>query len=176
VSNPRPSRLRFNFGFLLEANYGTSRTIELDYPDILLENDVTLAPLTGIFQAIRNTKGIYIMGELFSNMDVECARCLDPVSVPISIELDEMYHYPPQTAPVGEYFVGEDGFIDMAPLVRQLSLLAAPMQPICREDCQGLCIECGHNLNESDCGCREDDIDPRLTRLGELLDSPQQPT
>lgn len=173
VSNPRPSRLRFNFGFLLEVNYGTSRTIELDYPDILLEDDLTLAPLTGTFQAIRNSKGIYITGQLFSNIDVECARCLDPFSLPIAIDLDELYHYPPHSAPPGEYFVGEDGFIDLAPLVRQISLLAIPMQPICREDCQGLCIECGHNLNDGDCGCVEEDIDPRLAKLGELFDSPQ---
>ena len=38
------SRLRFNFGFLLEADYGTSRLIELDYPSVQLSDDVTLAP------------------------------------------------------------------------------------------------------------------------------------
>jgi uncharacterized protein len=163
--------LRFNFGFLLEANYGTSRTIELDYPAIQLEDDVTLAPLTGKFQAIRNSKGIYVTGLLHSNIDVECARCLDPVTVPLQIQLDEMYNYPPETTPPGEYSVGEDGFIDLAPLVRQLSLLAIPMQLFCRVDCQGLCIECGHNLNEGDCHCPDDDVDPRLSILRELLDS-----
>jgi len=171
VSNLKPSRLRFNFGFLLEANHGTSRTMELDYPTVQLEDDVTLAPLTGKFQAIRNSKGIYITGLLHSNIDVECARCLAPVTVPLKIQLDEMYSYPPETAPPGEYSVGEDGFIDLAPLVRQLSLLAIPMQPICRVDCQGLCIECGHNLNEGDCHCPDDDVDPRLSLLRELLDS-----
>jgi uncharacterized protein len=171
VSNLKPSRLRFNFGFLLEANHGTSRTMELDYPTVQLEDDVTLAPLTGKFQAIRNSKGIYITGLLHSNIDVECARCLDPVTVPLKIQLDEMYSYPPETAPPGEYSVGEDGFIDLAPLVRQLSLLAIPMQPICRVDCQGLCIEFGHNLNEGDCHCPDDDVDPRLSLLRELLDS-----
>ncbi len=171
MNNTKPSRLRFNFGFLLEANYGTSRTMELDYPTIHLEDDVTLSPLTGKFQAIRNSKGIYITGLLQSNIDVECSRCLDPVTVPLQIQLDEMYNYPPETAPTGEYSVGEDGFIDLAPLVRQLSLLAIPMQLFCRVDCQGLCIECGHNLNEGDCHCPDDDVDPRLSILRELLDS-----
>ena len=46
MSNPKRSRLRFNFGFLLEANNGTSRTIELDYPEIQVE-DVMLSPLKG---------------------------------------------------------------------------------------------------------------------------------
>lgn len=156
---------------MIEASYGTSRTIELDYPTIRVEDDVTLTPLTGQFQAIRNSKGIFITGLLHSNIDVECARCLAPVTVPLNIELEELYHYPPGSAPPGEYSLGEDGFIDLAPLVRQLSLLEVPMQPICRQDCQGLCIECGHNLNESDCGCPDDDVDPRLSILRELLDS-----
>lgn len=171
MSGNRPSRLRFNFGFLLEANVGTIRTIELDYPTIDLENDITLTPLKGTFQASRNSKGIYIGGELFSNIGAECARCLDPVQLPITIQLDELYYYPPHEAPPGDYFVGDDGFIDLAPLVRQLSLLEIPMQPFCRPDCKGLCIECGHNLNEGECGCERDIIDPRLAGLRELLDS-----
>ncbi len=170
MSNPKRSRLRFNFGFLLEANNGTSRTIELDYPEIQAE-DVLLTPLIGAFRAIRNSKGIYIAGSLTSNIDAECSRCLKPILLPIAIELDEMYNYPPESAPPGEYAVGEDGFIDLAPLIRQLSLLEIPMQLFCREECLGLCIECGHNLNDSDCGCTEDPIDPRLAKLKELLDS-----
>jgi uncharacterized protein len=170
VSNSKRSRLRFNFGFLLEANNGTSRIIELDYPEIQVE-DVMLTPLKGEYRAIRNSKGIYITGSLASNIDAECSRCLDAILLPITIELDEMYNYPPESAPPGEYSVGEDGFVDLAPLVRQLSLLEIPMQLFCRDDCLGLCIECGHNLNDDDCGCTEDDIDPRLAKLKELLDS-----
>ena len=170
MTNKKPSRLRFNFGFLLEANPGTSRTIELDYPSILLEDEVLLEPLTGSFQAIRNSKGIYITGKLASNTEADCARCLDPVRLPIEIELDDLYYHPPQTAPAGEFSVGEDGFVDLAPLVRQLSLLAIPMQPFCKPDCKGLCAECGQNLNDGACHCEKDTIDPRLSALRNLLD------
>jgi uncharacterized protein len=65
--------------------------------------------------------------------------------------------------------VGEDGMIDLAPLVRELSLLALPIKVLCRPDCQGLCQECGANLNLGDCGCAENEIDPRLAALGSLL-------
>ncbi len=171
MTNKKPSRLRFNFGFLIEANPGTSRTIELDYPSILIEDEVLLEPLTGAFQAIRNSKGIYITGKLASTAEAECARCLDPVRLPINIELDDLYYHPPQTAPAGEFVVGEDGFIDLAPLVRQLGLLAIPMQPFCQADCKGLCAECGQNLNDGDCHCEIDEIDPRLSALRNLLDS-----
>jgi uncharacterized protein len=170
MSSNKGSKLRFNFGFLLEAVTGTSRTMELDYPSIMLEDDVTLTPLKGIFQAIRNSKGIYITGQLHSNVGTECARCLDPVHLAFTFQLDDLFYYPPQSAPAGEFLVGEDGFLDLAPLVRQLSLLEIPMQPFCRPDCKGLCAECGQNLNEAACDCEIDSIDPRLASLRSLLD------
>jgi uncharacterized protein len=173
VTTKKTSRLRFNFGFLLEANLGTSRTIELDYPSILLEDEVTLEPLTGSFQAIRNSKGIYITGQLNSKTETECARCLTPVLLPIQIELDDLFYHPAHEAPEGEFAVGEDGFIDLAPLVRELSLLELPMQHFCREDCKGLCPNCGKNLNEGACECPADDTDPRLSILRDLLDAQQ---
>jgi uncharacterized protein len=89
--------------------------------------------------------------------------------VPVEVALDELYYYPPHIAPPGEHRVGEDGMIDLAPLVRELSLLAVPIKVLCREDCQGLCQECGANLNLGDCGCAESEIDPRLAVLESLL-------
>ncbi len=163
------SRLRFNFGFLLEADYGTSRRIELDYPSIKLSEDVTLTPLQGLLTATRTTEGIYIQGQLQSLMSMECVRCLDEAIVPIEITLDELYYYPPHIAPPGEHRVGEDGLIDLAPLVRELSLLSLPIKVLCRPNCQGLCQECGANLNQGECGCAENGIDPRFAVLESLL-------
>jgi uncharacterized protein len=108
---------------------------------------------------------------LFSNISAECARCLEPLMLDIAIQMDDLFYYPPQTAPQGEFSVGEDGFLDLAPLVRQLSLLEFPMQPFCRSDCKGLCINCGQNLNEAECDCEVDEIDPRFNVLRSLLDS-----
>lgn len=164
-----PSRLRFNFGFFLEANLGTSRTIELNYPTIEVE-DLTLSPLTGTFTATRTSEGVYVSGRLHTTLAGECVRCLETAVMPIPISLGDLFYYPPQTAAEGEYAIGDDGFIDLAPLVREMAVLETPIQPICRYDCQGLCIECGHNLNEGDCGCEPDPIDPRLSALQQLLD------
>ena len=153
---------------MLEADLGTSRTIELAYPSVEIE-DVVLRPLTGEFQAIRNSNGIFVTGELQSDVGVQCARCLIDIELPISIKLDDLFYYPPETAPAGEFSVGEDGFIDIGPLVRQLSLLEIPMQPFCRPDCKGLCIECGQNLNELSCDCDVEYVDPRLEALRYLI-------
>lgn len=170
MSKKRQSRLRFNFGFLLEAENGTRRTIELDYPSIRVAEDLTLAPLTGSFTATRISEGIYVTGTLHSQTAAQCVRCLEVALVDITIDLDELFHYPPYKAGPNEYVVGENGFIDLSPLVREVAILDLPMRPLCKPDCQGLCMVCGQNLNEGDCGCEEDDIDPRLASLKALLE------
>ncbi|MCA9916427.1 MAG: DUF177 domain-containing protein [Anaerolineales bacterium] len=170
MTNKRPSRLRFNFGFFLEATLGTSRTIELNYPTIEVE-DLTLSPLNGTFTATRTSEGVYLSGVLHSTLGAECVRCLEEAIVPVDLKLDDLFYYPPHTAPEGEYIIGEDGFIDLAPLVRELTVLETPIQPICRPDCQGLCMECGQNLNEGNCSCEAEPIDPRLSALQQLLNS-----
>jgi uncharacterized protein len=167
----KASRLRFNFGFLLEAPFGTSRVIELDYPNIQLDEEITLAPLKGSFTASRNSQGIYVSGDLHSNLLLECTRCLSPVEMPVTLSLDDLFYYPPASAPDGEFIVGEDTFIDLSPLLRQLALLEVPMQVYCRENCLGLCPQCGKNLNEGPCDCEIDEVDPRLAKLRSLLDS-----
>ena len=98
-----------------------------------------------------------------------CVRCLTETIVPLDFTLDELFYYPPQSAPPGENYVGEDGLIDLAPLVRELSLLSMPIKVLCQPDCLGLCQECGANLNEGDCGCDDGAIDPRLAALQQLL-------
>ena len=166
----RASRLKFNFGFLLEASSGTRREIEIDYPTIWLADDLQLSPLAGTLEAIRSSKGIYVTGRLFTNYTSECAKCLDPVKLAIVVPLDDLFYYPAHTAPPGDFGVGEDGFIDLSPLVRELILLEIPMQPICRDDCKGLCSQCGSNLNHISCDCEQEYIDPRLSALQKLLD------
>jgi uncharacterized protein len=64
--------------------------------------------------------------------------------------------------------VPEDAHLDLKPLVRDYALLEFPLKPICREDCQGLCQECGQNLNEKDCGHQPDNDSP-FTALKDLL-------
>lgn len=160
--------LRFNFGYLLEADRGTRRVTELSYPSMQLE-EVHLSPLDGRFQATKTTNGIYIEGVLTSGLQVDCARCLKPVAVPVEMELSELYYYPPPP-PAGEFAVGDDGVLDLGPLVRELALLSAPARVFCTEGCLGLCNQCGQNLNESACDCERDTIDPRLAVLRTLLE------
>lgn len=162
------SPLRFNFGFLLEADLGTSRDIELDYPSIRISEDVTLTPLQGGFRATRTSNGIYLQGNLTGGMEAACTRCLTAFAMPLQLELDDLFHYHAYPPP-GEYAIPDTGILDLAPLVRELTLLAIPMQVYCRQECRGLCPHCGQNLNEDPCDCQTDDVDPRLAALKALL-------
>lgn len=68
------------------------------------------------------------------------------------------------------YLVCGDGTIKMDEVVSADLLLWIPAQLLCREDCKGLCSDCGANQNLGDCGCRNKAVDPRLSKLKELLD------
>lgn len=164
------THLRFNFGFLLDGNLGDSRIIELDYPTIRLD-DVTLSPLRGEFKVSRTSKGLFVQGELHSETITPCTRCLAPTSHAITMTLDDLYHHPPQDAPAGALIIGDNGMLDMSGLVRELSLLDLPIQQYCQPDCQGICSDCGQNLNEGSCTCADDKIDPRLAALKALLET-----
>jgi uncharacterized protein len=165
----RRSKLRFNFGHLLDGALGAFRDVELEYPTVEV-GEVALSPLEGRFRATRTSKGIYLKGQLDSTIETECTRCLATVRLPIVMELDDLFYHPVSAAPPGEFTIDEDGILDLAPLLRELSLLEIPMQVYCREGCKGICVQCGQDLNAGTCDCVFDDIDPRMVALKALLD------
>lgn len=63
--------------------------------------------------------------------------------------------------------------IDLDPIVREQVLLALPMDTLCKEDCKGLCAQCGQNLNEAQCGCDPKPLDPRLAALKNIKLKPK---
>ncbi len=66
------------------------------------------------------------------------------------------------------YLAPDTDKINIKDDVRDYAMLAIPMKKLCDEDCKGLCVNCGKNLNEGDCGCRKDDVDARWLPLLEL--------
>src|SRR5918912_1593773 len=60
--------------------------------------------------------------------------------------------------------------LDLGEAIRQHVLMAAPLQPLCRPDCCGLCPECGHNRNEGPCACQPDLESSPFAALRQLID------
>lgn len=71
-----------------------------------------------------------------------------------------------------EYIIAdEDGFLSLIPVFEEEMTLQLPTKLLCTEDCKGLCVKCGANLNKVSCGCVTKEIDPRLEVLKALLDN-----
>lgn len=113
-----------------------------------------------------------VQGELVGT----CSRCLEEYTSPINREFSVTLS-PQQRAIHKEVELSADelsaGFyseehIDLSALVHEETLLALPSQPLCRENCRGLCAQCGTNLNVESCACRSLWQDPRLAVLSTL--------
>ncbi|HTS36198.1 MAG TPA: DUF177 domain-containing protein [Candidatus Solibacter sp.] len=122
-------------------------------------------------------KDIRLRGQLQAGLELQCARCLEPVPQEISREFELLYR--PLGADAGRdelsvtaaeaeigYYQGEG--ILLEDVLREQVLLALPLKITCREDCKGLCPHCGKNLNQEQCSCVVPDEDPRWAALKEV--------
>ena len=69
-----------------------------------------------------------------------------------------------------DYVIVEDGFLDVDEQLLEMLTLEFPAKILCRDDCAGLCPQCGKNKNEGPCSCNDKETDPRLAPLAALLE------
>ena len=138
--------------------------------------DVRFTEPVRVAGTITNTAG-YIRMVLTLSVDyiAPCARCLEDVSGSFSFDVERTVVTPKMTEGltedrIDELVIVEDGFLDIDELLLEVLELSFPFRFLCREDCKGLCVRCGKNLNHGDCGCETKDIDPRLEPLRRLLE------
>lgn len=139
--------MQFHVAQLMKEHTGTTRRFELN-EEIrhLAAEDMTIeTPLTGVVTLMKDTEGILVTGKLKVQVSVPCVRCLEPVSVPLEMELEEQY-YPtidiesgrristPEDADADTLINGRH-ILDITELVRQSLVLDAPMHPIHPYDC-----------------------------------------
>ena len=113
----------------------------------------------------------FAVGTLSVQARFKCVRCLSAYEAPLSTGLDMILHRVPEPQESGpelgsyvELPLGTAEF-DLGPHVREALLLEFPQAPHCREDCRGLCPQCGVDLNKNNCSCAEAKIDPRWEAL-----------
>lgn len=128
--------------------------------------------------------GIRIKGDITGFVTMECTRCLSEYGQELDIKVDEFYRRPGLSTvtaegkvsshtievPEEDGYVVDEGMIDLNLLLNDYVILSLPIKRICDERCKGLCQVCGTNLNEGECGCVMEDVDPRLEVLRDLLD------
>ena len=166
--------VRFDVSALVNARLGTSLTLKVDAgPQSLAglssEQVLEVDFVRGTIQVIRVQGGLLVQGNIDSPLLLECVRCLEPFVFPATLELEDTFRLPGASLKPETYAVGNDGRLDLTPLLREQCWLAVPMKPLCHPDCRGLCLQCGVNLNSESCACKDVKIDPRLASLKELL-------
>jgi uncharacterized protein len=153
----------------------------LDYaPDI---TQVGPLPVTGRADLIvehrghnENVADIRVRAAYKGNFELLCARCVEPVPMPLSSNFDLIFRPQAADADPGERsitpdeteigYYGESG-LSLEDVVREQVLLSLPSRTLCKEDCKGLCPRCGQNLNLAACNCNPTS-DPRWNALAGL--------
>jgi len=123
----------------------------LEGTDIPLREPVVVS---GRFQAIGEGR-FYWQGKATTAIQSECRRCLTPVSTPLSLEIGALFTQDAEAQDDPDsYAVAPDATeVDVTRAVREELLLTAPRYVVCREDCKGMCPQCGKDLNAGPCGC-----------------------
>lgn len=106
--------------------------------------------------------GILATGMVEADADGECVRCLEPVTLLVEVDFQELFAYSEDDA--FDYTVHDD-HIDLEPVVRDAVVLSLPFQPVCQDDCLGLCPQCGVRLLDNPGHEHEAPIDPRWAAL-----------
>ncbi len=122
-------------------------------------------------------KEVFVNGHVEARAQVECDRCLQPVETPVNADfaLEYISGSEYESSGVAELTEAEmsvsvfDGkALDVDEIVKEQILLAVPTRMLCREDCKGICPECGTDRNTGNCSCATNDIDPRWAALKNL--------
>ncbi len=123
---------------------------------------------------ITKTSGtVFIQGSFSASIDICCSRCLENTKmsigsdfaytlVPAKTETVEDLELKPEELEIS-YFHGD--FIDLTSIICEQVILQIPIKALCKEECKGLCQQCGANLNISLCNCNSSSFDNRMAVL-----------
>jgi uncharacterized protein len=161
---------------------GEATAEELD----LTEDDAVVVGPLAVSLELTNVEGLVaVTGVLEGTIVRECVRCLKEYEDPLAFSVRAAFIPEPKSAPrhpkrvdvrkahtkIGEVEQEEEpddqyqyqgNQLELAPMLREHVILSAPMQPLCSDDCLGLCARCGKNLNEGPCQCAEEPPTPTV--------------
>jgi uncharacterized protein len=180
------SDLVFNVAQLLKEPVGSTRKLHLATPLLELGGETEESgPLEahdveGDAKVTRMSRDLLVQGDVAAQVTLLCSRCLDEFTLPVDASLEEQYQ-PTIDVDTGRpiqrtdfekddtaFSVDPNHLMDLTEPVRQALLVALPLKPLCREDCAGLCPNCGTNWNVAECDCVVETTDNRWAGLREL--------
>ncbi|GAA2760426.1 YceD family protein [Actinopolymorpha rutila] len=121
-------------------------------------------------------EGVLASGTARVLLTGECVRCLEPLEQPLDVDFQELYAFPESEIEDDEASRLEGDLLDLEPVVRDAVVLALPYQPVCSDDCPGLCPQCGARLADDPDHQHEAAIDPRWAALATIVPDDQNDT
>jgi uncharacterized protein len=119
-------------------------------------------------------EGVLVTGTARADLTGECARCLEPLRDDVEVDLQELFVYEESDTAADDEDDDvsrlEGDLLDLEPLLRDAVVLSLPFQPLCRDDCPGLCIECGARLADDPGHQHDVAVDPRWAALEDLVE------
>jgi uncharacterized protein len=168
----------FNIAQLMKSSVGTSLESDTDEEHIQLDKDLkVIGPLTGHVRMRRINQGVLVDGWVDVTLELSCTRCLKQFEQPMHIPFEARFFPTVDVVtgmplpPIDEddaFPIDDHHLVDLTEPIRQQILLDLPMVTLCKEDCAGLCSQCGLDLNLGPCQC-EPEVDTRLNVLKKLL-------
>lgn len=149
-------------------------------PDELnpVDERVSLSAAASVSGNVRRAGNeVLVNGHIETRAQVECDRCLKPLELPVSADFALEYitgadYESSSTTALSEEQMSVSVFdgeaIDVDEIVKEQVLLAVPARTLCRDDCKGICPECGVDLNNGQCSCSAEEVDPRWAALKSL--------
>ena len=145
---------------------------ELSFEDIdfLGESFHFEKPLSLEGKIYNNGKSLRLTVEASGEVGVHCARCMKPMTAQIQFDVEEDFMQDEGEEVDEDVILFSGTKIDLSDVVLNSFFMNASGKYLCSDDCKGLCPKCGKNLNEGDCDCEDDTIDPRWAGLKEIMD------
>ena len=139
------------------------------------ENYRFCEPLKVTGRVYNNGQSLTLEADVMGSMVTECARCLDETEVDVKFSAHELLSQRKENDAESEDIILFDGYeIELDEIIADHFLMNISGRYLCSEDCKGLCPTCGKNLNEGDCDCDNDYIDPRWQALADILNQTKE--
>jgi len=157
---------------------GITSSYELLSDNFKINDELEIIKPVRISLMVTNNRRILeLKGFINTEIKTVCHRCLGQVILPVNTIIEEELVYFADLRYLGDYsqdeiedifVVFDNDILELTDLIRENIISSLPYKILCSEECKGLCMKCGQNLNIQQCNCENREIDPRLAVLAKL--------
>ena len=126
---------------------------EMDSEIITLPGAKFLPPVSVTGTLTLSGKTVFVFGEIEYSLSSPCSRCLKETVYHSVVDFDEEFT---EDKTVEDAYLYSRGLVDLSDMVREKIILSMPVAVLCDENCKGICLKCGANLNETHCDCNKE--------------------